>query len=422
MTSDPSDSILSWLEPEIENPDRTQIYDGSLFDAIFLGESNFDLGMKATFVQNEALWMNYHSGRTKGTGEAYAVQVQQHVPGGPEAVDKNYNRFVPTAGLSRNQSTTLLMFLMNGNTYSAGPVIDPWFKTTMSHTIPHIAYSGAVYETWFADYDAIGTLACFEDDEICNSALGLCAPVNPYGSSLHGNLTELLQLNAKQRSTLGRVTYALTKSAFGDMVVELNGASMLARRRSFDNTGASLPANQWVLELQQWFSTSLVATEIAAKEFVTGYGNDDYDQYVSPTTAEDSWMCQAQVTMSTAYLSFSVLGLGFIVVLGALIVLTNLFIESIMLQLPSDTKRVAKQLEISSRWRQAELLHLHDSLYPMGVAPSRRESDKKSTSSDASSTSELVSGMEEKKECFTIVRMVQEEARMQRDKVPVSVV
>lgn len=30
--------------------------------------------MSATFMQSEALWMNYHSRRTKGSGEAYAVQ------------------------------------------------------------------------------------------------------------------------------------------------------------------------------------------------------------------------------------------------------------------------------------------------------------------------------------------------------------
>ncbi|PIA93909.1 hypothetical protein CB0940_04186 [Cercospora beticola] len=390
MTSNSDESILAWLEPEIFNPNRSQIYNGSLFDAIFLGASNFDLGMEATFVQNEALWMNYHSGRTKGSGEAYGVQVQQHVPGGPEALDKSYNRFVPTAGLSRNQSTTLLMFLMNGYTYSAGPVHDPWFKTTNSHTIPHITYSGATYETWFAEYDTIGTLACFEDDEICNPALGICSPVNPYGSSLSGDLTELLRLNEKQGSTLRRVTDALAKSAFGDMVVELNGASMLARRRSFDNTGSSLPANQWVLELQQWVSTSLVATEIAAKQFVTGYGNEAYNRYVRPPTAVESWMCQNQVTTSTAYSSFSVLGLGIIVALGALIVLTNMFIEPIMLRLPGTTKWATKQKVISTAWRMSELLALHDSIHSAEKTHSKCNSRDRCTSSCGSYTSDSV--------------------------------
>ncbi|KAF2217968.1 hypothetical protein CERZMDRAFT_80604 [Cercospora zeae-maydis SCOH1-5] len=132
---------------------KVRLSDGRcLFDAMFLREIKFDID-ETSFGTYEGHW------------------VQQHVPGGPEALDKNYNRFMPTAGLSRNQSTSLLMFLKNGNTYSAEPVSDPWFRTTMSHTIPHIAYSGALYETWFADYDAIGTLACFEDDEICNPAL-----------------------------------------------------------------------------------------------------------------------------------------------------------------------------------------------------------------------------------------------------------
>ena len=72
LSSNMTSSML-WLEPELDNPSRSQLYNGSLFDAIFLGVSDFD-ELKATFVQNEALWMNYNSGRTKGSGEAYAVQ------------------------------------------------------------------------------------------------------------------------------------------------------------------------------------------------------------------------------------------------------------------------------------------------------------------------------------------------------------
>lgn len=74
MSSNESDSILVWLEPELNNPSRNMTYNGSQFDAIFLGKSEFDGGMAATFAQNEALWVNYNSGRTKGSGEAYAVQ------------------------------------------------------------------------------------------------------------------------------------------------------------------------------------------------------------------------------------------------------------------------------------------------------------------------------------------------------------
>lgn len=258
---------------------------------------------------------------------------------------------------------------MNGYTYSGGPVDDPWFKTTRSQITKHEAYSGAEFETWWADYSAIGTMACFEDDEICNvaDATPRCAPVNPYGSVLQGNLYDLLQLTPKQAAIVHRLQDALSKSAFADMVVELNGGSMLARRRSFDNTGCSLPSNQWILELQQWFSTSLTAAEVVMKQFVTGYG-DLYNHYVVSPPNEDEWMCHTQVTKSVAYSSFNVLGLSIILVLGGLIMLLNLFIEPIMRHARDRNNQSTKAQRLSMRWEQAELLNLHNLHYKMDAS------------------------------------------------------
>lgn len=261
------------------------------------------------------------------------------------------------------------MFLMNGYTYTGGPVDDPWFKTTRSQMIQHEAYSGAEFETWYADYSAIGTMACFEDDEICNmaDATPRCAPVNPYGSALRGNLYDSLRLTSKQAAIVHRVQDAMSKSAFADMVVELNGGSMLARRRSFDNTGCSLPSNQWILELQQWFSTSLTAAEVVMKQFVTGYG-DLYDHYVVSPSNEDEWMCHTQVTKSVAYSSFNVLGLSIILVLGGLIMLLNMFIEPIMQHTRARNNRSTGARRLSTRWEQAELLNLHNLHYKMDTS------------------------------------------------------
>lgn len=99
---------------------------------------------------------------------------------------------------------------------------------------------------------------------------------------------------------------------------------------SYDNTGSSLSSDQWTLELQQWFGASLAVTEMAAKQFVTGFGDEVYDQYIKPAAAQDDWMCHAQVTKSAMYALFNVHGMSIVLVFGGLIVLMNLFAEVIV--------------------------------------------------------------------------------------------
>lgn len=271
------------------------------------------------------------------------------------------------------------MFLMNGYTYSDGAVDDPWFKTTYSEIKEHGAYGWDRFETWFADYAAIGTLACFEDDQICNTAgkQDICTPVNPYGSSLReGDLRDLLQLNPKQSALVRRLADALGKSALGDMVVELNGASMLARKRSFDSTSISLPSNQWTLELQQWFSTSLTATEMAIKQFVTGYG-EPYDQYVVSPSANDAWMCHAQVIRSDAYSSFSVLGLALILIFGGLVILANFVAEPVACRFRARAQCAVGRQRLSMQWEQASLLNLHDAAFGIDFVGSTAQTRRK---------------------------------------------
>lgn len=53
---------------------------------------------------------------------------------------------------------------MNGCTYTGGAVQDPWFKAAMSLNNVHSAYAEERFETWWAAYNANGTLTCFEDD------------------------------------------------------------------------------------------------------------------------------------------------------------------------------------------------------------------------------------------------------------------
>lgn len=151
---------------------------------------------------------------------------------------------------------------MNTMIYS-GNVEDPWFGPTSP-------VNGTVFgdnmTAYLAD-KAVSTIACFEYAEVCNTAIPTrpCAPVDMYGASLHGDLANELSLNRQQISIASRLSAALQRSVLSTAVRELNGASLRANAKSFAYGSNPVAKDQWILEMQSWFSTILITTQSAIR-------------------------------------------------------------------------------------------------------------------------------------------------------------
>jgi hypothetical protein len=70
--------------------------------------------------------------------------------------------------------------------------------------------------------------------------------------------------------------------------------------------------------VELFFHTSLA--DRPSRQFVTGYENPQYNDFVTPATGDDAWMCQAQITRSSDYASFNVLYLVLILVIGGFVI------------------------------------------------------------------------------------------------------
>jgi hypothetical protein len=157
--------------------------------------------------------------------------------------------FDPIPAFRRENSSTVLVFLMNDMIYS-GNVDDPWFGPTSP-------VNGTVFGDNMTAYLAdrpVSTLACFEYAELCNTGISSrpCAPVDMYGASLQGDLADELSLNRQQIS-------------LSTAVRELNGASLRAAAKSFAWGSNPVAEDQWILEMQSWFSTILITTQYAIR-------------------------------------------------------------------------------------------------------------------------------------------------------------
>lgn len=150
---------------------------------------------------------------------------------------------------------------------------------------------------------------------------------------------DVIPLNAVQKSMLARLMNATTLSTMPRVPTNLGASSLLASAYLDEQDSLSLPDNQWILKLQNWFSTSLIALQLHSLSY--GQNNDPQWASVNKTApaADEEWMCNNQIVRRTHYTSFSVFGLAFIIVVGGTIILVNLGLVKIVERFQRKTPR-----------------------------------------------------------------------------------
>lgn len=121
-----------------------------------------------------------------------------------------------------------------------------------------------------------------------------------------------------------------------------------------------LPSNQWILELQNWFAIIFNNMQLEIAQYVMGYGNPDYVKYIQPPSSDETWMCTNQIVQRNDYASFSILGLVIIFTFGALFIIIDMSLTTLIKRLRPDTRRSQdRKLE----WTLYELLQLQRMAY-----------------------------------------------------------
>jgi hypothetical protein len=133
-----------------------------------------------------------------------------------------------------------------------------------------------------------------------------------------------------QQGIFQRIQFA---SIFTGVTAVINGRSGSALRASETAvaiTQASLPSNQWEIEVSSWFSTGLAMLQNVLREYASPTYIVPGTYIQQPESAIDRGMCYNQKTKETSgTTSFSVLGLAIILVVGTLLILTSLVLETV---------------------------------------------------------------------------------------------
>jgi len=233
------------------------------------------------------------------------------------------------------------------------PVTDPWFNAQT----PVIDISKAGNTTLYAASQPVSVLGCIDQTEICNARNGSdnCVPL-PGGlyADVIDTLSSQLQLSSKQAGLLRRFHDPIHNSI--DASLGLGGdGNLLASAFANKWLSTELPSDQWILELQHAYITFIISVQLGVVKYVNGLSNPAYNHWVTPASAEEAWMCKAQIVQRDDYASFSILGLAIILCFGLLMILINLTLSTVS---PRLCRRSAANKHRNKQWATYELLKL----------------------------------------------------------------
>lgn len=271
------------------------------------------------------------------TYQAYAVSDPQW----------SENDFDPIPELRSDSGDTKLIFLTDSSFYSQA-VEDPWFSAHRKQ--PTRVKNLTVYR---ADQN-ISTVACLKQHQFCTGR-GLCTRTGGF-DQIQNDDSFNRALNGRQNATYDRLLRAVSVSDIATITPYLADSPVPLKADAVSlNTAATLPSNQWELELSRIHAFMLAHLQRTVTAWGTGQGLPDARYLQPPVQQQDKWFCSSMMVRSAAMQSFSVLKLTLILSLGSLVIVLSLVLEDVIAYVQQYTERgrACKQ-----RWQSDDMISL----------------------------------------------------------------
>lgn len=249
--------------------------------------------------------------------------------------------------LQTNSDVSLFFLAANSLTYGA-PVSDPFFSANIprSFSNPETNVNTTLYEP----DDWVNVLGCIDQYQYCNVNNNKCTALMGSESAVES----ILALNVSNKQLEIAARFAPRQLMLG-MHYSVNGRGSAALRASesvYELSQIGLSNDQWMNEVLSWFAISVAKIQEIPIRWATG------PSYVPPgaklkraSLPEEIQLCKSQIILSPGgTTSFSVLGIGIILIVGTLLMLLSLFLDSLIIYFRSkfhknDYKRVQWALD-----------------------------------------------------------------------------
>lgn len=239
------------------------------------------------------------------------------------------NAWQPIPAFNRTDADVAIFLLAPNSISYMQPVTDPFFSANIP-VITHIPGSTANTTYYTSDYFVHG-LGCIDQHQFCNPTSGDCTPLSGYNIAFHTSTR--LGLTPVQQYTADRLSLTLN---FVNMYYSVNGrgsSALRAQEGVYELTQGPLPPTQWMIEVDSWFAVGMAKLQQLVVQYAAGPSvvlDGTYNQ--KPGDAIGKAMCRRQIVRNGAggTISFSVVGVVIILVVGTGAIVMNLFLDIIV--------------------------------------------------------------------------------------------
>ncbi|KAI0419812.1 hypothetical protein F5X98DRAFT_384082 [Xylaria grammica] len=307
-------------------------------------DSNDHIGLNAPASERFAWRYVLHCAPLKTKG--YTSQWPRGDHSVADDVDTQYSFLSaegPAPELERVDGDVIVAFLSGNGVLFHQALDDDWYRATVpSFTLNH--KRGAKTGLKYRPLDAASPMGCVQQMQWCNSAyprdrgcgplastydafLGAAPLFNLTSDEVHGvNSSRPFSYKAAGARLIWPALVLLgSPAASFDRVIANLGSRALTSQIQLDNgIQWPIPIHQWQDDVRHWWETVLASVQAKFIHITMVSFPQD------PLTEDEVKMCQSQKYRSAGHTSFSVFGLSFVVLFGAVTIGTSFLLEHLL--------------------------------------------------------------------------------------------
>lgn len=139
-----------------------------------------------------------------------------------------------------------------------------------------------------------------------------------------------LEMNDRQIAVVGRIAPQQLKLSTYSSVNGRGSSALRASETVHELSQINLPNNQWMIEVSSWFAITVAKLQEIPIRWATGPYVPVGTKLDRASRPEEIQMCKSQMILSPGgTMSFSVLGIGVILIVGIFLMLLSLWLDSI---------------------------------------------------------------------------------------------
>ncbi|KAK6851590.1 hypothetical protein PG995_011715 [Apiospora arundinis] len=285
--------------------------------------------------------------------------------------------FIPDRALNRTDGDITIVYLSGNGVSFFEKSDDAWYRTTRVGGRMGPVSANSSVTPFYIPTEAASPLGCFQQYQWCNSEYPTsegCGPLAGWYDALAGayplfNMTvddfvlgesPLAIPERGYRIHWPRLITVAQRPGIFDIVQKFGPKALESHKSLANGVHSHVAKNQWQLDVMNWWNTSLAVTQAVYVNTALGYTyypeTLESGILTQPANDQERHFCQSQKIRHVGYASFSVFGLCFTYIFGALLIVISFALDPLMRCL--HTRRQYRQYQYLE-WKTNGALQLH---------------------------------------------------------------